>query len=65
MIVLSDIIGLVSTTSLLEVFNLLHLVCIYIICDNQWCQIIKHSHLLLLRREIDINDALGCDRCQL
>lgn len=65
MIVLPNIIGLVSTASLLEVFYLFHLVCINVICYNQWCEIVKHSNLLLLMREINIDDALWCGRCQL
>jgi hypothetical protein len=58
MIILPDIVRLVSTTPFLEVFDLLHLVCINVISHNQGCQVVKHSDLLRLCREVNINDAL-------
>ncbi len=58
MVILPDIVRLVSSTPFLEVFDLIHLVCVNVISHNQGCQVVKHSDLLRLCREVNINDAL-------
>ena len=61
MIVLSNIVRLLRSAPLFQIFNLLHLICIYVISDNQRSEIVKHSHLLLCWK-VNIDNALW--RCR-